>query len=52
MRYKDEVAYLTAVTKKGVADDNRMLSLEYNLIIVKILDAARKSAKDGKRVIL
>lgn len=52
MKYKDEVAYLTAVIKKGAADDNRMLSLEYNLIIVKILDAARKSAKDGKKVIL
>lgn len=50
--YKDEVEYLTAVIKGGVPDSNKMLSLEYNLIVVKILDMARKSAKEGRRIVL
>ena len=51
-KYKDEVEYLTAVIKNGANDDNTFLSLERNLIIVKILDAARKSVKEGKKIIL
>lgn len=50
--YKDEVAYLTAVIKNGVPDNNQMLSLERNLIIAKILDAARKSVREGRKIIL
>jgi len=50
--YKDEVEYLTAVLKNGAPDDNQMLSLERNLIVVRILDAARKSAREGRKILL
>ena len=48
-QYKDEVEYLTAVLKDGAPDDNKLLSLERNLVVVRILDAARKSAKEGRK---
>lgn len=51
-QYKDEVAYLTAVIKNGAPDDNKMLSLERNYIIAQILDAARTSAREGRKVVL
>jgi predicted dehydrogenase len=51
-QYKDEVEYLTAVIKNGAADNNMLLSLQNNIIIVKILDAARRSAKAGRKVLL
>lgn len=51
-QYKDEVEYLTAVIKNGALESNKMISLEYNLVVVKILEAARKSAKEGKRIVL
>lgn len=51
-QYKDEVEYLTAVLKKGADETNKLLSLEYNLVIVSILDAARMSAKTGKKIVL
>ena len=50
--YKDEVEYLTAVLKNGAPDNIQMLSLERNLIVVHILDAARKSARTGKKILL
>ncbi|HEY6974968.1 MAG TPA: Gfo/Idh/MocA family oxidoreductase [Chitinophagaceae bacterium] len=50
--YKDDVEYLTAVLKNGAADNNEMLSLERNLIVVRILDAARKSAREGRKILL
>jgi predicted dehydrogenase len=48
--YKDEIAYLTAVIKHGAADNNGMLSLERNLVIAQILDAARRSVREGKKI--
>lgn len=51
-QYKDEVEYLTAVIKNGAADTNKLLSLEYNIIVVRILDAARRSVNEGKKIIL
>jgi predicted dehydrogenase len=51
-QYKDEVEYLTAVIKTGIADNNKLLSLERNIIVVKILDAARRSAKEGRKISL
>jgi predicted dehydrogenase len=48
--YKDEVEYLTAVLKNGAQDNNKLLSLERNLVVVRILDAARKSVKEGRRI--
>ena len=50
--YKDEFDYLTAVIKQGAPDSNKLLSLERNLIVVRILDAARRSAKEGKKISL
>jgi predicted dehydrogenase len=50
--YKDEIAYLTDVIKNKAAANNQLMSLEFNMVIVRILDAARTSAKTGKRVIL
>jgi len=49
-QYKDEIAYLTDVIKNGAPDNNKMMSLHHNLIVVKILDAAKKSAKEGRRI--
>ncbi len=51
-RYKDEVEYLTAVIKNGAPDDNKLLSLERNVIIVQIIDAARKSVKERRKISL
>lgn len=48
--YKDEVAYLTAVIKSGADDNIMLLSLERNLVVVHIMDAARRSAKEGKKI--
>jgi predicted dehydrogenase len=50
--YNDAVEYLTAVLKNGAPDNNEMLSLERNLIVVRILDAARKSAREGRKILL
>jgi predicted dehydrogenase len=50
--YKDDVEYLTAVLKHGAPDNIEMLSLERNLIVVRILDAARKSAREGRKILL
>jgi hypothetical protein len=50
--YNDAVEYLTAVMKNGAPDNNQQLSLDRNLIIVRILDAARKSAREGKKILL
>ncbi len=52
LKYADEVAYLTDVIKNGSLEVVKMMSLEYNLVVVKILDAARKSAKTGKKILL
>ncbi len=51
-QFKDEVEYLTAVLKSGAPDNNRLMSLERNMMVVKILDAARQSAKEKKRILL
>jgi predicted dehydrogenase len=50
--YKDEVAYLTAVIKNGAADNNTLLQLEQNRVVVRILDAARKSVLTGRKISL
>jgi predicted dehydrogenase len=51
-QYKDEVEYLTAIIKNGATDNNTLLSLERNIIIVRILDAARLSVKTGRKILL
>jgi predicted dehydrogenase len=45
-------AYLAAVIRGDIKSDNDLSSLKVNMIVVEILDAARKSAKEGKVVYL
>ena len=47
--FTDEIAYLTAVVRSEVQPAG-LSSLELNLIVTEILDAARLSAQSGKRV--
>lgn len=51
-KYIDEVAYLTAVIKKGAPADNPLLSLERNVLVTKILVAARESSRVGREVVV
>ncbi len=48
--YGDYLTYLEAVLKNGHKPGNDLSSLENNLIVVRILEAARRSAKEGKRI--
>jgi len=48
---RDEISYLTAVVR-GRLKPSGLSSLANNLVVVEILDAARESAKTGKRVVL
>jgi predicted dehydrogenase len=50
--YQDNITYLTAVLNGTIHPVNDLSSLSNNLIVVKILEAARKSAKEGKRIVL
>ncbi|MCW3120270.1 MAG: oxidoreductase domain protein [Chitinophagaceae bacterium] len=50
--YTDNLVYLAAVLRGQIHPVNDLSSLENNLIVVKILDAARRSAKEGKRIVL
>jgi hypothetical protein len=45
----DEVSYLVAVTRREIQPSGPS-SLAMNLVVTQILDAARKSAKTGRRV--
>lgn len=50
--YSDHLNYLARVLKNEISPANDLSSLENNLIVVKILEAAKQSAKDGKKVLL
>jgi len=50
--WTDNLPYLAAVLRGEIHPDNDLSSLENNLVVVKILEAARKSAKEGKRIVL
>jgi predicted dehydrogenase len=50
--YTDNLVYLAAVLRGQIHPVNDLSSLENNLIVVKILDAARRSAKEGKKIVL
>lgn len=52
MVYKDNLAYLAAALKRQVKDENDPSSLKTNLLVVKILEAAKESARTGKKVAL
>lgn len=48
--YGDPFAYFAAVVRGQVDPTGSLWSLENNLIVVEILDAARRSAKSGKTI--
>lgn len=50
--YSDYVPYVTAVLRGEIKPQKDLSSLENNLIVVKILNAAKESAKTGKKVYL
>lgn len=45
-------SYLTAVLRNKISGKNDQSSLQYNMIVMEILDAAKRSAATGKRVVL
>jgi predicted dehydrogenase len=50
--YTESLTYLAAVLRGEIRPVNDLSCLENNLIVVKILEAARQSAKEGKRIVL
>jgi predicted dehydrogenase len=48
----DALSYLKAVLKNELSGDDDQSSLKYNIIVMEILDAAKRSALTGKRVVL
>lgn len=48
----DPMIYLTAVLQKKIPGTDDQSSLKYNMIVMEILDAAKRSAAKGKRVVL
>lgn len=50
--YQDNISYLEAVLKGNFHPPDDQASLKNNLVVVKILDAARRSAREGKRITL
>lgn len=48
--YKDNLSYLAAVLKGALNPANDLSSIENNLIVVRILEAAKESAKTGKKI--
>lgn len=50
--YTSNLVYLADVLKGKIKPEDDLSSLSNNLIVVKILEAARQSSKEGKRVVL
>ncbi|WP_346238839.1 Gfo/Idh/MocA family protein [Niabella insulamsoli] len=50
--YKNNLEYLAAVLQQKAMAQNDPSSFEVNMIVMKILDAAKKSAKSGKKILL
>ena len=50
--YTNNLTYLAAVLRGEIKPAKDLSSLDNNLIVVKILEAARLSAREGKRVVL
>ncbi|WP_162055076.1 Gfo/Idh/MocA family protein [Pontibacter pamirensis] len=48
--YQDYVSYFAAVVRGDIKPKHDLSSLENNLTVVKILEAARESARKGKRI--
>lgn len=50
--YSNYIPYLTAVLRKTINPGNDLSSLSNNVIVVKILEAAKESARTGRKVLL
>jgi predicted dehydrogenase len=50
--YTSNLVYLADVLSGKIKPENDLSSLSNNLIVVKILEAARQSAKEGKRIVI
>ncbi|MDX5481888.1 MAG: Gfo/Idh/MocA family oxidoreductase [Hymenobacteraceae bacterium] len=50
--YQDYVSYLVAMIKGEIQPDQDLSSLENNLTVVRILEAAKQSAREGKKIAL
>ncbi|EDM36067.1 oxidoreductase domain protein [Pedobacter sp. BAL39] len=50
--FRSYLDYLSAVLKNEIKPGNDLSSLENNLIVVRILEAAKRSAKEGKKIML
>ena len=50
--YRDNLPYLADVLSGKIDPGNDLSSLPNNLIVVRILEAASRSAKEGKRIVL
>ncbi|MBS1525587.1 MAG: Gfo/Idh/MocA family oxidoreductase [Bacteroidetes bacterium] len=48
----DPLVYLAAVLHGQLPGTDDQASLKYNMIVMQILDAAKRSAKEGKRIVL
>ena len=48
----DPIIYLTAVLQNKIPGTDDQSSLKYNMIVMEILDAAKRSAATGKRIVL
>ncbi len=48
----DPLIYLAAVLNHQLTGDNDLSSLRYNMIVMEILDAAKRSAASGKKIVL
>ena len=48
----DPVNYFNAVLQNKIKGDDDRSSLKYNMIVMEILDAAKRSIKEGKRIVL
>lgn len=48
--FTDNLQYFAAVLKGDVKSENDLSSLNNNMVVVKILDAAIRSAREGKRI--
>jgi predicted dehydrogenase len=48
----EAIPYFTAVLNKSLSGDDDRSSLKYNMIVMEILDAAKRSIKEGKRIVL
>ena len=48
----DPITYLAAVLQNKIPGSDDQSSLKYNMIVMEILDAAKRSAETGKRIVL